>query len=308
MILSVSRRTDIPAFYSEWFFNRIKHGFVYVRNPINRSRVSDVPLNPDVIDAIVFWTKNPQPMLERLHELREYLYYFQFSVNPYPTSLEVSVPRKNKILDTFARLSDTIGPHRVVWRYDPIIMSDSIDVNYHVAYFEKIASRLSPYTERCMVSFLRNYRKTERNLKSTSTREPVDDERYQILEKINPVAKAHGIKLQTCSISTDYSVLGVEKGKCIDNKLVERIIGRQIRSWKDHNQREACGCIESVDIGEYNTCLHNCLYCYANLNQKVVRNNRVQHNPQAPLLVGTIGKNDVLSKRNVTSLIEKRLF
>ena len=143
MILSVSRRTDIPAFYSEWFYNRIKEGFVYVRNPMNIHKVSKILLSPDVIDCIVFWSKNPGPMLSRLDELKDYMYYFQFTVNPYDKGLELGVPRKEGIINTFKELSEKIGPKRVIWRYDPILLTDSMGIDYHVRYFEEIAKRLA---------------------------------------------------------------------------------------------------------------------------------------------------------------------
>lgn len=159
MILSVSRRTDIPAFYSSWFFNRIKEGFVYVRNPMNMHRVSKIMLTPQQIDCIVFWSKNPKPMIGRLHELEAYDYYFQFTINPYDTLLEKYVPKKRKVIDTFRALSDIIGPHRVIWRYDPILFTDSIGLNYHREYFAKLAKLLAGYTNRCAISFIDNYKK-----------------------------------------------------------------------------------------------------------------------------------------------------
>ena len=167
MILSVSRRTDIPAFYSDWFFNRIREGFVYVRNPMNIHKISKIKLSPDVIDCIVFWSKNPCPMLSRLDELQPYMYYFQFTINPYDMKLEQNVPTKNGIIETFRVLSDKIGPERVIWRYDPIILTDSISMNYHVKYFEELAKRLQGYTYTCVISFLDLYKKTERNISDT---------------------------------------------------------------------------------------------------------------------------------------------
>ena len=154
MILSVSRRTDIPAFYSEWFFNRIKEGFVYVRNPLNIHLVSRISLDPKLIDCIVFWSKNPKPMLKRLDELKDYMYYFQFTINPYNEYLENRVPKKQQIIDTFHKLSSAIGPQRTIWRYDPILLTNDIDINYHVTYFEEIAKRLYGYTNTCVISFV----------------------------------------------------------------------------------------------------------------------------------------------------------
>ena len=158
MILSVSRRTDIPAFYSEWFFNRIKEGYVCVRNPMNIHQISKIALTPNLIDCIVFWSKNPYPMLSRLDELKDYMYYFQFTINPYDTVLEQQVPGKKHVIETFKRLSDLISPDRVIWRYDPIILTDTISVDYHIKYFEELAKRLHTYTKTCIISFLDLYK------------------------------------------------------------------------------------------------------------------------------------------------------
>ena len=188
MILSVSRRTDIPAFYSEWFYNRIKEGYVYVRNPMNIHQVSKINLSPDVIDCIVFWSKNPRPMLRRLDELKDYLYYFQFTINPYDIGLEVNVPTKNSIIDTFKELSSKIGPDRVIWRYDPIIITDKVTIEYHIKYFEEIARRLSGYTKTCVISFLDLYKKTERNLQNTYARELYQNEMLTIATALVRIA------------------------------------------------------------------------------------------------------------------------
>ena len=152
MIVSASRRTDIPAYYSEWFFRRLEAGFVCVRNPRNPHQVSEIPLSPDVIDGIVFWTKNPIPMLPYLDRLRDYPYYFQFTLNPYGTDIERNVPSKNNIvIPAFQRLSSEIGKARVVWRYDPILLTEKYSMEYHITYFRLLADRLADYTEKCTV-------------------------------------------------------------------------------------------------------------------------------------------------------------
>lgn len=164
MIISASRRTDIPAFYSDWFLNRIKEGFVDVRNPMNYHQVSRVSLSPDVIDCIVFWSKNPKPMLDRLDELMDYKYYFQFTITPYDTTIEKAVPGMNSMVDTFKALADKVGSNRVVWRYDPILLTDKIDVRYHLSNFYEIAKSLEGYTKRCDISFIDLYKRQGKTL------------------------------------------------------------------------------------------------------------------------------------------------
>lgn len=308
MILSVSRRTDIPAFYSEWFYNRLKEGFVDVRNPINKNLISRINLNPQLIDCIVLWSKNPKPILKRLDELNEYNYYFQFTINPYDKSLEPSVPRKNEVIKTFKELSEKIGKHRVIWRYDPIFYTDNIGYNYHVEYFDRLAEKLNNYTEKCTISFLDLYKKTERNLKGTTARELTTHEINELSPKLIKIANKYNLLLETCAEDVELGVFGINHGKCIDDILINRLIIGNLDTKKDKNQRDACGCIESIDIGAYNTCLHKCLYCYANFNSEIVRQNKGNHNPKSSLLFGSIKDSDTVKERNIKSFITKSLF
>ena len=165
MIISASRRTDIPTYYSDWLLNRVKAGYAYVRNPMNAHQISRVSLSPEVVDGIVFWTKNPIPMLDKLDVLRDYMYYFQFTLNSYGADVERNIPSKNNvIIPAFQRLSDLLGPDRVIWRYDPIFLSETYTMDYHIRYFEELAKRLSPYTKKCTISFLDFYRNTEKDM------------------------------------------------------------------------------------------------------------------------------------------------
>lgn len=304
MLLSVSRRTDIPAFYSDWFFNRLKEGFVFVRNPMNIHQVSRVTLSPEVIDCIVFWSKNPKPMLARLDELKDYMYYFQFTINPYDRELELGVPRKEGIISTFKELSEKIGRKRVIWRYDPILLTENMGVDYHVRYFEEIAKRLEGYTDTCVISFVDLYQKTQRNLKNTTAREPSQNEMVDIASKLCVIAKKYGITIQTCAEEIALESVGIKHGKCIDSALIEDLLDVKLVVDKDPNQRKECGCVQSIDIGEYNTCAHGCKYCYANFKDGVVAANRAAHDVNSPLLIGQLGPEDKVTERKLFSFIK----
>lgn len=304
MILSVSRRTDIPAFYSDWFFNRVKEGFLYVRNPMNRHQVSKILISPDIVDCIVFWSKNPTPMLNRLDELEKYMYYFQFTINPYDINMEMGVPLKNNILHTFKELSSRIGSSRVIWRYDPILITDTIGISYHIKYFEELAKRLEGYANTCVISFIDLYKKTQRNLKDTTTREPFQDEMIELAVNLSSIANKYGIKIQTCSEQIALESLGIIHGRCIDDALIEDLLGVKLVVGKDGNQRSECGCVQSVDVGEYNTCSHFCRYCYANFSRENVINNREKHNPYSPLLIGELVEQDVVHERKLFSFVK----
>lgn len=304
MILSVSRRTDIPAFYSDWFFNRLKEGFVLVRNPMNIHQVSKITLSPDVIDCIVFWSKNPRPMLSRLDELRNYMYYFQFTINAYDKGFEVGVPKKESIINTFKELSDKIGPKRVIWRYDPILLTDRMNMDYHVRYFEEIARRLKGYTNICVISFIDLYKKTKANLKDTQARELSVKEMIDLSAKLFIIAKIYGINIQTCAEEIVLESVGITHGKCIDNALIEDLLGVKLVVSKDPNQRKECGCVQSIDIGEYNTCAHGCKYCYANFNESILLKKRAAHDPNSPLLIGHIEENDKVTEKKLFPFIK----
>lgn len=286
MIISCSRRTDIPAFYSDWFFNRIREEFVLVRNPLNANQVRRISLLPSDVDCIVFWTKDPAPMLDRFNLLQDYSYYFQFTLTPYDNDIEPNLPPKKKISDTFLRLSDKIGTDRVIWRYDPILLSKRISLAYHVDHFGNTSRRLSGYTDKCIISFIDMYPHLQGEIKNISIRPPDEAEMRTIAKEIAYIARGHNIKVETCAEKIDLADLGIEHGKCIDDHLIAELTGIDLKIAKDKNQRKLCGCVVSCDIGEYDTCSHGCLYCYANVSQKKIEKNKSLHYTQSPLLIG----------------------
>ncbi len=309
MILSASRRTDIPAFYSEWFFNRIKEGYVYVRNPFNSNAVSKIAISPRIIDCIVFWTKNPsQKFIANLDLLSEFMYYFQFTISSYGTDIEKNVPKKQAVIENFKRLSEKTGQERVIWRYDPIAMSNRYTVDYHVNNFGELAHRLNRYTKTCKISFIEFYKKCERNLENTTVREPDTFEKLKLAKMFRKIALEYNIIIEACAMENTLDPLRVKHGKCIDNELIEKITKGKIKAKKDKNQRERCECIESIDIGAYNTCLYHCLYCYANFSRDRVLKQFQKHVPTSPLLVGEVEEGDTIKERQVYSLLEYRLF
>lgn len=271
---------------------------------MNIHQVSKIVLSPDVIDCIVFWSKNPKPMLPRLDELKDYMYYFQFTINAYDKGFEVGVPRKEGIINTFKELSEKVGPKRVIWRYDPILLTEKMDMDYHIRYFEEIAKRLEGYTDTCVISFVDLYKKTQSNLKDTQAREPSLREMFELAARMFLIAKKYGITIQTCAEEIALESVGIKHGKCIDNALIEDLLGVKLVVSKDPNQRKECGCVQSIDIGEYNTCAHGCKYCYANFKESMVMRNRAAHDPNSPLLVGQIGADDKVTERKLFSFIK----
>lgn len=297
MIVSASRRTDIPAFYSEWFFNRLREGFVLVRNPFNVNQVSRISLKRDAVDCFVFWTKNPEPMLHRLDFIKDYPCYFQFTLNPYGREFERNLPDKAKVIETFIRLSEKIGSKRVIWRYDPIIINDALPMEKHEKYFHRLAARLHNHTSKCIISFVDNYKKTDKTFKAHGIQELQAERIRETAKRISAAAGAYGLKIETCAEEIDLAEYGIGHARCIDPELIEEISGRAVNYKKDGNQRKACGCIPAVDIGAYNTCAHGCLYCYANYSPAAVERNRSRYDAHSPLLCGEPGPEDKIVER-----------
>lgn len=311
MIVSASRRTDIPAFYTPWLFNRLREGYVLVPSPYDPARISRVRLTRDAVDCFVFWTKNPEPMLGRLEELSGYPYYFQFTLNAYDRDVERNLPPLAQRIDTFRRLADRIGPDRVVWRYDPVLINPRYDEAFHTEAFARIARGLEGVAGSCMLGFIDRY-PSIRHAMDTLGAGPLPSER---IERMAPAlldaARSCGIALETCTVKVDLTARGIRSGMCIDRERVERLAGYPIRAVKDRNQRAVCRCIESIDIGTYATCLHGCAYCYAMRpdHGRAVAN-RVLHDPASPLLLGQPRPEDTIRERVMYSLRtdQKRLF
>ena len=308
MILSVSRRTDVPNYYSDWFVNRIKEGFLYVRNPMNAHQISRIDLSPDVVDCIVFWTKNPANMMEKLECLKDYVYYFQFTLTGYGKDIEPNLPNKREeLISTFKALSKKIGKEKVIWRYDPILISKRYTMDYHLKAFEEIASSLADYTEKVVISFVDLYAKTQRNTKELGIRQMTNDEMISLAAQMVQIASKYNLVIESCAEQINLHNVGVQHGSCIDKKLIEKILGCKLIGEKDKNQREECGCFESVEVGAYNTCLNGCKYCYANFNDEKVKENVRLHNQASPLLCGNITSYDKITDRKVKSLKDAQL-
>jgi DNA repair photolyase len=285
MIISASRRTDIPAYYSEWFFNRIREGFVQVRNPLNHHQVSGVALKPDIVDCIVFWSKNPAPMIDSLRRIKDYAYYFQFTLNAYNSDIETRLPDKTERINTFLKLAEKTGPERVVWRYDPVLLNDSYTTAWHIEKFGETARKLKGYTKKVTFSFIDIYKKTADAARRLNITTIGPEEQRSLAEQFAAIARENDLLIDACAESIDLSKYGIDRARCIDDALIAKITGRDFAVKKDKNQRPECGCAASVDIGAYNSCLNGCLYCYANSGNSVIESNVKCHDPLSPELL-----------------------
>ena len=294
MIISASRRTDIPAFYSKWFFNRVRSGYCVTKNPYNPSQVYRVSLKPEDVDVFVFWSKNPEPMMPFLPMLDDsgYRYYFLFTLNDYPKELEANIPPLKARLGTFKKLSSMLGRERVIWRYDPIVISNKTAWDYHRIKFAELSRELEGSTERVMVSLVEYYRKTLSNLAKLEPGKYEFDtgaagkaETDSLLRSMAETASMRGMEIFSCASGADYGDAGVKAGRCIDAELINGLWDINVSQKKDPGQRKFCKCAVSRDIGANDTCIHDCPYCYATKNHPLAIERYSNHDPESEYLV-----------------------
>jgi hypothetical protein len=305
MIINTGCRTDIPAYFSEWFFNRIKEGYVYVRNPYYQNQVTKYKLTPDVVDCLAFCTKNPAPMLSRIHELDAFGQFWFVTITPYGKDIELNVPPKEKVIEDFKKLSTIIGSEKIGWRYDPIFITSKYTLNSHIENFENMASKLSGYTHDCVISFIDLYNKTRRNFHGV--KEVTNEESSLIANEFVRIGKKYDILIKTCVEGLELLKYGVDCSGCMTKPIIERAIGSKLKIAQRKLIRDGCDCLLGNDIGVYNTCIHGCVYCYANYDQKTVLDNVKRHNPKSPFLIGENMKGDVVNESRQKSYIDGQI-
>lgn len=309
MIISASRRTDIPAYYSEWFFNRLHEGFCYTIHPMNPRIYYKIALTKDVVDAIVFWSKNPYPILKKLHLLEEYPYYFQYTITPYGNDIERNLPLKKYLIDTFMQLSKKIGKNRVIWRYDPVLFSPKYTLAFHLEQFAQLCQQLAPYTTKVIVSFISMYRKVRKHCEQQNIICPEEDTKNTLLRAFAKTCFEHSIRLEICAQEfqnpQDHPIYHAH---CIDLSLINTLAGKNIVIDKDPYQRKLCGCVKSYDIGMYNSCYNDCIYCYAAYQQERLEENKKRHNPDSPILLGEIPQDAQIIEKNIINHTNEQFF
>ena len=301
MILNTGLRTDIPGFFSEWFYNRIDDGFVYVRNPYAKNQIYSYRLDPELIDCIIFCTKNPKPMFENLEKIDKFNQYWHITITPYEKEIEPNVPPMNDVLESFKYLSKKLGKENVTLRYDPIFINEKYTLEKHIESFEYIINSLSGYTTEAIISFIDLYEKTKRNF--PKAREVTKDERLKLGKEFAQIGKKNNITIKTCVEGTELDKFGIDSSGCMTKEVIERAINKNLNIPKQKARNGECYCLLNNDIGEYNTCGHGCLYCYANSNKRLVKRNLKLHDPKSPILIGEIKEDDIIKEMNQKSLI-----
>ena len=305
MIINTGQRTDIPAFYSEWFINRLKAGFVLVRNPYDYHRVARYRLTPDVVDLIGFCTKNPAPMLSHMDLLRSFGQYWFVTITPYGKEIEPRVPDKLNVLSSFKALSDIVGTDSIGWRYDPIFISERYPLERHIKAFEYMAKALSGYTHTAVISFIDLYEKTRRNFPEVRTVPP--EQRLILGKAFCEIGRRYGMTVKPCAEGNELARFGADCRGCMTVQTYETAIHRQLNVPVRTSSRKECACYLSGDIGEYNTCGHLCRYCYANYDANTVKANMARHDPESPLLIGRLTPEDQVYETKQESWIDPQL-
>ncbi|MCH3951323.1 MAG: DUF1848 domain-containing protein [Acidaminococcus sp.] len=292
MILNTGSRTDIPAFFTPWLLNRIREGYVLVRNPYRPDWVTRYRIDPAVVDAIVFCSKNPRPLLPYLGEFASFRTYWHMTITPYGKDIEPHVPDVPEALETFKALSHFVGADATAWRYDPVLLAGPYTLEFHICAFTKMAHTLQGYTKDCVVSFIDLYEKTKRNFPGIRT--VSQEEQHILVHAFAKAARDAGMIIHLCHESASLEEPNVDTKGCFTREILEKALSIRLRPPVQKTARPGCPCLLGADIGAYNTCLHGCRYCYANYDQTIVHRNWKLHDPASPLLIGHVQKSDTI--------------
>ncbi len=304
MILNTGGRTDTVQYYSDWLLNRFKEGYVYSRNPFYPTKVNKYELTPEKIDVVVFCSKNYEPILDRLHEITDkYNSYFFYTITAYETDVEPRVPSIEKSIETLLKLEKIVGSKRIAWRYDPVLLSKKYTTDRHLKTYEYMAKELNAHIDRCIFSFVEVYKKVRFNMPEITAL--TDNEKDIIAEGLGEIAKKYNIHLQTCATNGDFSKYGIFSSGCITLDILGKANNIIFKKLKHNGMRKYCNCIESRDIGAYNTCPNGCKYCYANATPEKALENYKLHDKNSPILFGKIKESDIIQLANQSSFIDK---
>lgn len=303
MIINTGGRTDTVQYYSKWLLNRFREGFVYSRNPFYPNKVTRYELTPDKVDCVVFCSKNYEPILENLKEITDkFNTYFHYTITAYDKDIEPNVPAIDKSIETLLKLESITGKNRIAWRYDPVLLVGKYTIDYHLETFESMSKALSGHIDRCIFSFVEMYKKLSVNmpeLKAIS-----ENDKIILARGLGEIAQKYNIYLQTCATSDDYERFGIHSSGCMTLDILGKANGVKFKKLKHNGMRKNCNCIETRDIGWYDTCPNGCKYCYANSTPQKALENFKLHNPSSPILLGEINETDTIQQGHQKSFLD----
>jgi hypothetical protein len=305
MIVNTGGRTDTVQYYTKWLLKRFEEGYVYSRNPLFPNKVTRYELTPDKVDCVVFCSKNYEPILDDLPFITDrFNTYFHYTITAYGKDIEPGVPNIDKNIETLKKLSALVGKQRVAWRYDPVLLTEKYTIQTHLDAFEQMAEELAPYVDRCIFSFVEMYKKLERNMPELIPM--TDDDKVALAKGLGAIAAKYGLFLQTCGTNDDYSRFGIHPSGCMTLDMLGNANGVVFRNLRHRGLREGCHCIESRDIGAYDTCMNGCKYCYANKNPRKAFENYKLHDPDSPIILGHLKETDTISQGVQRSFLKKK--
>ena len=304
MIINTGGRTDTVQYYSEWLLKRFSEEYVLSRNPLFPNKVTRYELTPDKVDCVVFCSKNYKPILPRLHEITDkFNAYFHYTITAYGKDIEPGVPDIEESMETLIRLSEIVGKQRIAWRYDPVLLTDNYTINRHFETFERMAKVLAPHIDRCIFSFVEMYKKLQYNMPELI---PFTENDMKILASgLGAITKKYGIFIQTCGTNEDFSEYGIHSSGCMTLDILGKANGVEFRELKHKGMQQGCHCIESRDIGAYDTCMNGCKYCYANKNPQKAFENYKYHDSASPLLLGDLKPDDTVIQGVQKSFVKR---
>ncbi len=311
MIINTGSRTDTVQYYTEWLIKRFKEGCVYSRNPMFPNKVTRYELNPDVVDCVVFCSKNYEPILPYIKTITDkFNTYFYYTITAYGKDVEPNVPDIDKSIETLIKLSSIVGRQRIAWRYDPILLTEKYTKNIHYKTFNYMAQKLSPHIDRCIFSFVEMYQKLTTNMPEIILLS--DKDKNEIAKNIGAISKKYNMKIQTCATKENYEQFGILSSGCMTSEILGKANNIKFRKLKHSGNRKGCNCMENRNIGDYNTCPNGCKYCYANQNPEIALANYKKHTPNSPLILGDLLNTDEIQSGNQKSFIitceQKKLF
>ena len=305
MIINVGGRTDIVNYYTPWLLNRLEEGYAYSRNPFARENVYKLSLKSEDVDCLLFCSKNYKPILKHIGDIDEkYNILCNYTITAYGKDIEPKVPSINQSIKTLKRLSDIVGVNKILWRYDPILLTEKYTVEKHLETFEYMAEKISPLVYRCIFSFVDMYKKVEENMPEIIPF--TDEDKVKLLKGIGEISKKYNLYTQTCATNESYERYGIHAAGCTTREILEQAHNVVYKNVKGTGIRENCHCIPSRDIGAYNSCLSECKYCYANRKPDIPKKVIKMHDEKSPLLLGQLKENDRLIETKIISYIEPK--
>lgn len=303
MIINTGSRTDTVQYYSDWLLKRFKEGFVYSRNPLFPNIITRYELNPNILDCVVFCSKNYEPILDRLTEITDkFNTYFHYTITAYGRDIEPNVPTIDESIETLIKLSKIVGKQRIAWRYDPILLTKKYTKQVHYNTFDYMSKRLSPHIDRCIFSFVDMYKRLETNMPEIIILN--NNDKIEIAKNIGSIAKKHNMIIQTCATIEDFKQFGILQSGCMTSEILGNANNITFKKVRHSGNRQGCKCIENRNIGDYDTCPNGCKYCYANKNPQIAQENYKKHNPNDLMILGNLKLTDEIQQSNQKSYLE----